>query len=109
MALRVNDAWDGDDGVRRRGIHAGLLRVGAGAADLWADLCLLLANSTAFRSTTHLVGHALRELDSMLVDLLTPDDYVADGADENTQRRNKIRAIALSPSLDPERHRAAGE
>jgi hypothetical protein len=49
-----------------------LLLVGPGAAAFFRDACRHMADPSGMESTTHLVGHLLRELNSSLRDVLHP-------------------------------------
>jgi hypothetical protein len=94
----LSTAWDGPNGSRRRAIYVGLQRIGRTPADLWHDACLVLTDGR-FATSTHLVGHALREIDGTLLDLLAPDDLIeGDGGDS---RRAKIEWVGESLALDP--------
>jgi hypothetical protein len=54
-------------------IHERLGRlVGPGAAAFFLDACRLMEESKPFQSTTHLVAHLLREIESALRDVLEP-------------------------------------
>jgi hypothetical protein len=46
--------------------------VGRGAAAFWWDACRLMEMEPPLESTTHLVGHLLREIESSLRDVLEP-------------------------------------
>lgn len=46
--------------------------VGSGAADFFRDACEMLVESPSHRSATHLISHALREVDSSLRYILEP-------------------------------------
>ncbi|MEU7779139.1 hypothetical protein [Micromonospora parva] len=53
--------------ARQADIYRRLLRlVGAGAAEFWKEACDRMAESPVRPVTTHMVGHALREVDSAL-------------------------------------------
>ena len=47
-------------------------RVSPGAAAFWRDACRLMEMEPLLESTTHLVGHLLREIESSLRDVLMP-------------------------------------
>jgi hypothetical protein len=46
--------------------------VGPGPAAFFLDTCRLMDEGRPFRSTTHLVAHLLREIESALRDVLEP-------------------------------------
>lgn len=69
-AQRLHHPWSGPQGPRRRRIHKRLSQLGPVAA-WWQDACLLLANPQVFTTEGHLIGHALRELDSALRAMLS--------------------------------------
>lgn len=58
---------------RKRRIYERLRRlVGPGPADFFHDACELMTSAKPLRSTSHLVGHAMREIESALRDVLEP-------------------------------------
>lgn len=100
LAVRSGlSAWDGPEGPRRRALHAGLQRIGRTPADLWHDACLLLGDGR-FAATTHLVGHALREIDGTLLALLDPGEPQGDGVAANGKSQKIDRIVAML-GLDP--------
>ena len=63
--FRLNDP-------RQQRIHRNLLLVGPGPAAFYSDACRLMAREDLLASTTHVVGHLLREIESALRDVLEP-------------------------------------
>src|SRR5207249_996422 len=64
--------------------------VGPGPAEFYRDACRLIAMPGGLATTTHLVAHLLREIESALRDVL---ETVADGFAEAVQeakRKNKV-------------------
>lgn len=93
---------------RRERIHRRLLLVGPGPAAFYLDACLLMSEDRPLTSTTHLVAHLLREIESSLRDVLeTVTDQAArlkKGAKGDEQHKDEIRAILKVleiPETDP--------
>ncbi|MCI0408113.1 MAG: hypothetical protein L0191_06025 [Acidobacteria bacterium] len=57
---------------RQERIHRRLLLVSPGPASFYRDACQLMAPGAPLDSTTHLVAHLLREIESALRDVLEP-------------------------------------
>lgn len=58
---------------RERLIHERLRRlVGLGAGDFFRDACQLVANLESLNTRAHMIGHALREIESAIFDVLKP-------------------------------------
>ena len=58
---------------RQRRIYDDLHRlIGPGPAEFYKDACQLMDSPQLLESTTHLVGHLLREIESAIRDVLTP-------------------------------------
>jgi hypothetical protein len=55
---------------RQKEIYEGLLLIGAGPAAFYRDACQIMADPARLESTSHLVGHLVRELESALRDSL---------------------------------------
>lgn len=72
--FRLNDPRQGR-------IYRRLTLVGPGPASFYRDSCHIMALSPLLDSTTHLVAHLLREIESALRDVLEP---VMDRSDEHT-------------------------
>jgi hypothetical protein len=51
---------------RQKEIYEGLLLIGPGPAAFYRDACQIMAEPTRFESTSHLVGHLVREIESAL-------------------------------------------
>jgi len=96
---------------RHERVHDLLQRlISEGAAHFFADACDIIQREPPFRSTTHLVGHLIREVESALRQVLVtlPDaarHFAASGAVKQP-RGNHIREIdailsALGLSEDP--------
>lgn len=68
-APRQSGAFRFED-PRQRRIHERLLIVGPGPAAFFRDACRLMTADPSFESTTHLVSHSLREIESGLRDVL---------------------------------------
>ena len=59
--------------LRQLRIHERLQRlVGPGAASFFFDACRMMEERSLYQSTTHLVAHMLREVESALRDVLEP-------------------------------------
>jgi hypothetical protein len=95
----AGQAWQGIDGARRRSIHERLRLIGTTAAAFWHDACFIVSLANNLDVPTHLVGHALREIDGILLDVLLPDGVVL--PDKYT-RAAKVEAITTSLDLEPE-------
>lgn len=50
-------------------------RISEGTASFYRDVCRLRNNAYLFDSTTHLVAHLLRDVESALRDVVLPDGY----------------------------------
>ena len=60
-------------GDERQGRIYGRLRlIGEGPASFFRDACQFMNSPAKFQSTTHLVGHLMREVESALRDVLEP-------------------------------------
>lgn len=57
---------------QQRKIHEGLLLFGDGPAAFFKDACRLVSEPVPYKSTTHLVGHLLREIRSAVEYVLQP-------------------------------------
>jgi len=55
---------------RQERIHRRLLLVGPGPATFYQDACRVMSEERPLASTTHLVAHLLREIESGLRDVL---------------------------------------
>ncbi|MBZ5697620.1 MAG: hypothetical protein LAN18_03640 [Acidobacteriia bacterium] len=82
---------------RQERIFRRLKLVGDGPAEFYRDACRLMSQESDFASTTHLVAHLLREIESGLRQIL---ETVADqslrlkkGAKNEEKHTDKIRAV----------------
>ena len=72
---------------RQKRIYEKLLRlVGPGAASFYQDACRLMEIKPPLETTTHLVAHSLREIESALRDVLEP---VAEQANSLERKKSK--------------------
>jgi hypothetical protein len=69
--------------------------VSPGAASFYKDACRLMDMDTPLDSTTHLVGHLLREIESSLRDVLRPisNDFDKQENSDGGQHKKEILAI----------------
>ena len=78
--------------------------VGPGAADFFRDACALMDDPLRFSSTSHLVGHLMRETESALRDVLQPLAQVAETVGEPTkkdkQNTQKFEITSILTLLD---------
>jgi hypothetical protein len=91
--------WQGINGIRRREIYDRLQLVGVTAAAFWHDACLTLSLADNFDVPTHLIGHALREIDGILLAVLLPETTVLPA---KFTRAAKVNAIAEMLELEHE-------
>jgi hypothetical protein len=66
--------------------------VGPGAADFFEDACHLMNGTLELKATTHFVGHALREIESSLRDVLEPLSSKV-GESGSSNHRQEITSI----------------
>src|SRR5437879_5635489 len=57
---------------RQQRIHKRLAIVGSGPAEFFYDACRLMATQPEFKSTSHLVSHLIREIESSVRAVLEP-------------------------------------
>ena len=75
--------------------------VGPGAADFFLDACALMDDPLRFLSTSHLVGHLVREIEGSLRAVLTPLAQVAgtldepEGEGDGPSQKDQIRSILV--------------
>jgi hypothetical protein len=76
--------------------------VGRGAAAFYKDACHLMAMDSPLESTTHLVGHLLREVESSLRDVLEPiwEQPARKKGSNDEQHRNEILAALKVLEID---------
>lgn len=88
---------------RQRRIYRRLLLIGPGAAAFYQDACRLMKGSV-IASTTHLVSHLLREIESSLRNVLKPfiksDEKAPKGEIHIWQIREIIKGLDI-PATDP--------
>ncbi|MFC2024484.1 hypothetical protein ACFLTJ_02770, partial [Chloroflexota bacterium] len=83
---------------RQERIYRRLLLVGPGPAAFYRDACLLMTTKPSLPTTTHLVSHLLREIESALRDVIEPaiseSSYSTGGKTPTKQiHRGEIEAI----------------
>ena len=97
-ALETEDdaAWSGPAGRRRQRIFEGLRPLGD-ASHWWADACRLMADDR-YRPRVHLTFHALRELDSALLEVLAPSVLLTEeqqiAVDRDVKRLGEVLTTA---------------
>ena len=78
--------------------------VGPGAADFFRDACALMDDPHRFLSTSHLVGHLIREIESSLRDVLQPLAKEAGTVGEMTKKdkddKHKFEITSILSLLD---------
>ena len=78
--------------------------VGQGGADFYKDACALMDDPIRFSSTSHLVGHLIREIESSLRDVLQPLAQEAGTVGEMTKKdkdeKHKFEIKAILTLLD---------
>ena len=77
--------------------------VSPGAAAFWRDACRLMEMKPPLESTTHLVGHSLREIESSLRDVLKPISKSSEPSEPLELGANKKKSNKKNPSGD-EKH-----
>lgn len=91
---------------RQERIHKRLSIVGSGPAEFFYDACRLMATQPQFKSTTHLVSHLIREVESSVRAVLEPlrSDFENGGKSKEDSHKAEIKAILKSlgiPESDP--------
>lgn len=87
---------------RQERVYRRLALLGPGPAAFWLDACRLMSNETAFSSTSHLVGHLFREIESALCDVVGA--IVLDPSKSKDGHKAKIQSILIGleiPETDP--------
>jgi hypothetical protein len=79
--------------------------VSLGAAAFWRDACRLMEMELPLESTTHFVGHSLREIESSLRDVLMPISKSSEPSEPLELGANKKKSNKKNPSGD-EKHKA---
>jgi hypothetical protein len=75
--------------------HLGRL-VGSGPASFFRDACRLMEDVPPYESTTHLVAHLLREIESAIRHVLDPISSKAKPAEDETSQKEKHKAGILT-------------
>ena len=91
---------------RQQRIYEELQLVGPGLAAFFRDACWLMQDERALESTSHLVAHLLREIESALRSVLRPiateaPDHNADSRSQKEQIRVILQALGI-PEVTPE-------
>jgi len=74
--------------------------VGPGASTFYIDACWLMENKNHLRSTTHLVSHLLREIESALRDVLEPLTDVKAHTYKHGKEKHKDEIFAILEALE---------
>lgn len=74
--------------------------VGQGAAAFYKDACRLMAMDDPLESTTHLVGHLLREIESSLRSVLKPISERIDSKKSSGNENHKNEILAVLRTLE---------
>ena len=92
------DPWSGPEGPRRKRIAERLADLAPVAAPLWEDACRVVMNTSRFNCERLFIGHAMRELESVLFAvLIVPERLSApesDGGNEDQRPRNIDRVVS---------------
>ena len=86
---------------RQERIHRLLGLIGPGPATFYRDACWMMREANPLASTTHLVAHLLREIESSIRDVL---ETVAEKPKGDSSHKDEIRAILAAldiPETDP--------
>jgi hypothetical protein len=74
--------------------------VGPGSAAFYEDACWLMENKSITRSTTHLVSHLLREIESSLRDVLAPFMDRTTFKNQSGEEEHKEEILAVLQALE---------
>src|SRR2546423_946266 len=90
---------------RQKRIYERLVLVGEGPAAFYLDACRIITTDPPFETTTHLVGHCLREIESALRDVLKPavgNTILSNGSKKNMsgEERYKDDITTILQGLD---------
>src|SRR5437773_358430 len=90
---------------RQKRIYERLALVGEGPAAFYRDACRIIATEPPFETTTHLVGHCLREIESALRSVLKPavgNTTLSNGSKKNVtgEERHKHDITIILQGLD---------
>src|SRR5216684_8576005 len=78
---------------RQERIYRRLALIGPGPAAFYRDVCRLMTQGSLLESTTHLVAHLLREIESAIRKVLLPYDYVGPAGEQEAKHKPQIEAI----------------
>jgi AIG2 family protein len=84
---------------RQERIHKRLAILGSGAAEFFYDACRLMITRPLFKSTTHLVSHLIREIESSLRDVLEPLRLDTEPIAKNSEDKHKAEIKAILKAL----------
>jgi hypothetical protein len=86
---------------RQERIYRLLGLIGPGPAAFYRDACWMMSEANPLASTTHLVGHLLREIESSIRDVL---ETIAERPKGDRSHKDEIKAILAAldtPETDP--------
>ena len=87
--------------VRQETIFRRLRLLGEGPAQLYRDACRLMEEPDSFETTSHLVNHLLREVESAVRAVLqTQDEGVASQGASTERHRSSILAVLTALGID---------
>lgn len=88
--------------TREERIHRRLLLVGPGPAAFFRDACVIMRGEVPIASSSHIVGHLLREVESAIRAVLKSMSGLAEGETSGGQHRREIAQVlkALEISED---------
>lgn len=75
---------------QQRKIYEDLLLFGDGPAAFFKDACRLIEEQVPYETTTHLVGHLLREIKSAIEAVLTPPSNASDTESDDSNTTKKV-------------------
>ena len=78
---------------RQDRIYRRLRLIGEGPAIFFHDACQIMDSPTKFRTTTHLVGHLMRDVESALRDVLEPQNSGDTAPDVGDRHKWEIQRI----------------
>jgi hypothetical protein len=85
---------------RQGRIHKQLTIVGSGPAQFFHDACRLMALQPQFNSTTHLVSHLIREIESSVRAVLEPLRSEGEDIGKNKEDNHKAQIKAILKALE---------
>ena len=89
--------------ARQDRIYQDLLMIGEGPAAFYLDACQIMSRPDKLESSTHLVGHLVREIESALRDSLETfafRQHVAQESDHSMGHASEIRRVAQGLGLE---------